>query len=72
MHISNTSVRINNSITLFKRTTAFKTECNYNWEQEIEKPFFQSNSIAKEKKSVYVINNHQFAYLPSCIIPSLY
>jgi hypothetical protein len=55
MHISNTFVRINNSITLFKRTTAFKTECNYNWEQEIEKPFFQSNSIAKakEKKKVY-------------------
>jgi len=49
MHISNTSVRINNSITLFKRTTAFKTEGNYNWEQQIEIPFFQSNSIAKKE-----------------------
>jgi hypothetical protein len=74
MHISNTSVRINNSITLFKRTTAFKREGNYNWEQKTEKQFFQSNSIAKAKgkKSVYIINNHQFAYLPSLIIPSLY
>jgi len=75
MHISNTSVRVQNHITLFNRTAACKTvgtgkrSLKNHFSNQILLPKYK---IRKNKKSVSIINHHQFAYLSSFIIPSMY